>query len=81
MKVFNYTQARDNCNALAKTIYGALFDWLVRRINTSMAPPANVPTQIIGVLDIFGFEIFEVFCYLTLPSSCDEINLFTDEQF
>jgi myosin heavy subunit len=65
-------KARDNCNALAKTIYGALFDWLVKRINMSMAPPANSPTLIIGVLDIFGFEIFEV----SAPSPLLDLLLF-----
>ncbi|KAL6056612.1 myosin-5 isoform X3, variant 2 [Balamuthia mandrillaris] len=52
-------QAIDARNALAKSIYGKMFDWLVQRINKSMEPAGNVRTSCIGVLDIFGFEIFE----------------------
>ena len=49
------TQTRD---ALAKTIYGNLFDWLVRKINTTLTVEGSF-ANIIGVLDIFGFESFE----------------------
>ena len=49
------TQTRD---ALAKTIYGNLFDWLVRKINKTLTVDGSFAT-IIGVLDIFGFESFE----------------------
>ena len=51
--------AYDVRNALVKAFYGRLFDWLVERINASMKPVASVKTSVIGVLDIFGFEIFE----------------------
>jgi len=47
------TQARDS---LAKAIYARLFDWLVRRINESFG---DAKGKFIGILDIFGFEIFE----------------------
>lgn len=46
--------ARD---ALAKYIYGHLFDWIVRRINDSI--PCQNSSQFIGILDISGFEIFD----------------------
>lgn len=52
-------RASDARNALAKGIYNRLFDWLVRRINQSMEPQKGQRTSIIGVLDIFGFEIFD----------------------
>ncbi|KAL9655961.1 hypothetical protein ABK040_007582 [Willaertia magna] len=45
-------------DSLAKTLYQRLFDWLVQRINESM-DNKNKKSVILGVLDIFGFEIFE----------------------
>lgn len=51
--------ASDTRNAMAKTIYYRLFDWLVEKINMSMVPPKGLQTKTIGVLDIFGFEIFD----------------------
>jgi myosin heavy subunit len=47
--------ARD---ALAKGIYSRLFDWIVTRINKTMAVTEKGKT--IGILDIYGFEIFDV---------------------
>ncbi|KAJ4797274.1 myosin 2 [Rhynchospora pubera] len=46
-------------DGLAKTIYSLLFDWIVNKINVSIGQEAN-STQSIGVLDICGFENFEV---------------------
>ena len=53
------TQAGDARDALAKAIYGHVFDWIVRTINLSIqvSDPAQVKANI-GVLDIFGFECF-----------------------
>ncbi|WZZ38724.1 myosin-17 [Brassica napus] len=50
------TGSRD---ALAKTIYSRLFDWLVDKINNSIGQDPNSKT-IIGVLDIYGFESFKI---------------------
>ncbi|GBG32521.1 Myosin-1 [Hondaea fermentalgiana] len=50
------TTARDSCDSLAKGIYSRLFDYLVSRINESLEGRAG---KFIGILDIFGFEIFE----------------------
>lgn len=45
--------------ALAKATYDRMFKWLVGRINSSLY--TSLPRQyFIGVLDIAGFEIFEV---------------------
>ena len=44
-------QARD---ALAKVIYGTLFDHLVKVINEVSCGPEG--SHVIGILDIFGFE-------------------------
>ncbi|KAJ3701877.1 hypothetical protein LUZ61_005582 [Rhynchospora tenuis] len=46
-------------DGLAKTIYSRLFDWIVKKINDSIGQDAN-STQLIGVLDIYGFESFKV---------------------
>ncbi|GKV11989.1 hypothetical protein SLEP1_g23195 [Rubroshorea leprosula] len=45
-------------DALAKTIYSRLFDWLVDKINFSIGQDPNSKT-LIGVLDIYGFESFK----------------------
>lgn len=47
-------------NALIKSIYGKLFDWIVNKINkTIQAIPINGKQfGSIGILDIFGFENF-----------------------
>ncbi len=52
-------KAYDAANALAKGLYGNLFDWLVMKINQATANRANQVANVIGVLDIFGFEIFD----------------------
>ncbi|XP_044494983.1 myosin-17-like [Mangifera indica] len=52
----NAVASRD---ALAKTIYSRLFDWIVEKINISIGQDPNSKT-IIGVLDIYGFESFKV---------------------
>eukprot|EP00066_Takifugu_rubripes_P028957 XP_011618223.1 PREDICTED: myosin-7B [Takifugu rubripes] len=45
--------------ALAKATYDRMFKWLVGRINSSLS--TSLPRQyFIGVLDIAGFEIFEL---------------------
>ncbi|KAH9763209.1 Myosin-17 [Citrus sinensis] len=46
-------------DALAKTVYSRLFDWLVDKINSSIGQDPNSRT-IIGVLDIYGFESFKL---------------------
>ena len=43
---------------LAKAAYSRSFDWVVERCNVSVECP-EAPKNSIGVLDIFGFEIFE----------------------
>lgn len=49
-------QSRD---ALAKTVYSRLFDWIVDKINNSIGQDPDA-ISIIGVLDIYGFESFKV---------------------
>jgi len=51
--------AADTRDALAKSLYSRAFDWLVRRINECINQTAKAK-RFIAVLDIFGFEIFDV---------------------
>ncbi|XP_019055618.1 PREDICTED: myosin-12-like isoform X2 [Nelumbo nucifera] len=48
-----------NRDALAKTVYSRLFDWIVDKINSSIGQDPSAE-NIIGVLDIYGFESFKV---------------------
>lgn len=45
--------------ALAKSIYDRMFKWLVMRVNKTLDTKAK-RNYYIGVLDIAGFEIFDV---------------------
>ncbi|CAG0891502.1 unnamed protein product, partial [Cyprideis torosa] len=49
--------ARD---ALAKHVYALLFSWIVSQINRTLAPSSKKTVRFIGVLDIYGFETFDV---------------------
>ncbi|XP_011149340.1 unconventional myosin-Ie [Harpegnathos saltator] len=53
----NVEQALYAKDALAKDIYARLFDYLVKRVNSAME--TNADGYEIGILDIYGFEIFE----------------------
>ncbi|KAL7551434.1 hypothetical protein ACHAWF_014622 [Thalassiosira exigua] len=56
--------ARRGCEALATAVYGAVFDYVVEEVNASVsdrragASAAAGRGASIGVLDIFGFEVF-----------------------
>lgn len=45
--------ARD---ALAKAVFGRLFNWMVERINEALSKEVASSSSYIGILDIFGFE-------------------------
>ncbi|XP_004692483.1 PREDICTED: unconventional myosin-Ia [Condylura cristata] len=53
------TQAHYARDALAKNIYSRLFDWIVNRINESIKVGTAEKKKVMGVLDIYGFEILE----------------------
>jgi myosin-5 len=53
-------QAADSRDALAKAIYDGLFEWLVERINESLGFGELHEGRSITILDIYGFESFEV---------------------
>ncbi|XP_074274054.1 myosin-1-like isoform X3 [Silene latifolia] len=52
-------QAIDARDALAKSIYSCLFDWLVEKINKSLAVGKRRTGRSISILDIYGFESFD----------------------
>ena len=52
-------QAGENRDALSKALYGEIFDHLIVRFNAEMAPKTESKTLVVGILDIFGFEIFK----------------------
>jgi len=62
MKRQTVTEATLARDALAKTIYGALFEFIAGRVNATIAAPVDPDheTTFIGILDIFGFESMAV---------------------
>ena len=54
---YSVTEAESMRDALVKTLYGEVFQWLINKINSTIDTPVDTP-NIIGVLDIFGFECF-----------------------
>nr|XP_051691830.1 unconventional myosin-Ih isoform X2 [Oryctolagus cuniculus] len=48
--------ARD---AMAKAVYGRTFTWLVSKINSSLVNKDFTRKTVIGLLDIYGFEVFD----------------------
>ena len=59
-KELNPVAAAASRDATAKSLYSRLFSWIVQRINKAVCldDPAQA-SNYIGILDIFGFEIFE----------------------
>ncbi|XP_046982892.1 unconventional myosin-Ia [Schistocerca americana] len=50
------THARD---ALCKALYSRLFTWLVTRINDSTKVKRYGRRKVLGILDVYGFEVFD----------------------
>ncbi|TYG85599.1 hypothetical protein ES288_A13G068200v1 [Gossypium darwinii] len=53
------SQAIETRDALAKSIYAGLFEWLVEQINKSLAVGKRLTGRSISILDIYGFESFD----------------------
>ncbi|XP_058800038.1 unconventional myosin ID [Phymastichus coffea] len=62
-KTHTLTEAEYGRDALAKAVYDRLFTWIVSRINSTINVTSNNIYKryrtLIGVLDIYGFEIFD----------------------
>jgi myosin-5 len=54
------SQVKNNIDSIARELYNRMFNWIVKKVNQNLLPanPKNPAFQTIGVLDIFGFEIF-----------------------
>ena len=63
--------------ALAKAQYERLFKWIVDRINRSLDRTTRQGSNFIGILDIAGFEIFQVARLVKARGSC---LVFADRQ-
>ncbi|KAH9259339.1 hypothetical protein BASA81_002382 [Batrachochytrium salamandrivorans] len=82
----NPQAARAGCDSIVKGIYSRQFDWIVARCNKALN--GETSGKFIGVLDIFGFEIFEVNSFEQLCINyCNEklqqlfnIETFRDEE-
>jgi len=56
----NKDQVTFSVSALAKSLYSRMFDWLVCKVNETLDVDSSQRVAFIGVLDIAGFEIFEL---------------------
>nr|WEL12768.1 myosin class I D [Halisarca dujardinii] len=59
-KPLSAQQAAHARDALSKAIYSRIFSWLVRHINQAIEAKPCGTRVCMGVLDIYGFEIFQV---------------------
>ncbi|XP_074020109.1 unconventional myosin-Vb-like [Numenius arquata] len=59
LKPLSRQQALDSRDALAKHMYGQVFRWMVSRVNRALRSREGHQTSI-GILDIYGFEMFEL---------------------
>jgi myosin heavy chain 6/7 len=55
----NLDQVSFSISATSKSLFARMFDWIVFKVNDSLDTP-NPRKNYIGVLDIAGFEIFEL---------------------
>lgn len=62
--LFDARQAKKVCHSLSRSLYEKIFTWLVVRVNQSVRTDSPLTKQAvrnsIGILDIYGFEIFHV---------------------
>ncbi|XP_014242236.1 myosin-IA [Cimex lectularius] len=59
-KTHTITQAEFGRDALAKAIYDKLFTWIVKKVNSAIEVQGTYHrATLIGVLDIYGFEVFD----------------------
>ncbi|XP_069483066.1 unconventional myosin-Vb isoform X4 [Ambystoma mexicanum] len=59
VKTMSVQQAMNARNALAKHIYAQMFNWIVQHVNNALHTTSK-QHSFIGVLDIYGFETFEI---------------------
>ena len=71
----NIEQAAYARDAVAKAVYTRLFDYLIGCVNAALSRIKMAASTVIGVLDIFGFEIFEVRIHSLDDDDDDEMIL------
>ena len=49
----------DACSGFVKTLYERLFREVLLEVNESLRDESGAGRRVIGILDIYGFEIFE----------------------
>ncbi|KAK9881585.1 hypothetical protein WA026_016457 [Henosepilachna vigintioctopunctata] len=85
----DYDQATYARDALAKAAYDRLFSWLVQFINRALSPNDYRKLLSMGILDIYGFEIFDKnsfeqlcinFCNEKLQQLFIELTLKSEQQ-
>eukprot|EP00456_Euglypha_rotunda_P059034 TRINITY_DN491_c0_g1_i6.p1 TRINITY_DN491_c0_g1~~TRINITY_DN491_c0_g1_i6.p1 ORF type:complete len:1622 (+),score=360.31 TRINITY_DN491_c0_g1_i6:67-4932(+) len=59
IKPLNEPDAVFNRDSLSRNLYNGLFRWVVARVNKVSGVVESSSTSWIGILDVFGFEIFE----------------------
>merc|ERR1711872_1049696 len=72
----NVDQVNFSVSATCKSLFARMFDWVVALVNDSLDTP-NPRRNFIGVLDIAGFEIFEL---NVLEQLLINYNMFVEEQ-
>jgi len=75
-------QAQYGKDALAKSVYSKLFDWIVARCNQCFPYPKESDRGFIGILDIAGFEYFRVnsFEQFTINFANEKLQQFFNER-
>lgn len=61
----NVDQVTWAVGAMGKAVYGRVFNWIVKKCNITLDQKGIPRDYFIGVLDIAGFEIFDVSLSLT----------------
>ncbi|KAJ8960489.1 hypothetical protein NQ318_013773 [Aromia moschata] len=59
MTDLNASDAARVRDALCKTLYSRLFTWLISKINDVIKAKTLGKRKVLGVLDLYGFEVFE----------------------
>ncbi len=61
LRLYNQNKAMDSRNACAKTLYSKLFNFVINGINKKFMEQQKLTGKesLLGVLDIYGFELFE----------------------
>ena len=56
----NQAQVENSVGALSKAVFARCFNWLVEKVNLTLDVKTIKRAYFIGVLDIAGFETFDV---------------------